>query len=188
MVGLMNQGDSLMTRLRARRQSMGDWVATTTKIRYRDWVGDAVITLVAGLALVVSVFLPWANADVAGNVNYSLSKPAAINGVLATDWGLPVLIAGIAVVAVGLSMLVFGPNRLAILLGSGTVLAGGVVMLTVHDAAQAIMLYYDGGMGLALAFVMAVILPIIGLASAMVGAILSARARRERACEAAAEA
>ena len=188
MVEMMSQSDPRPSNFAARRRSINDWALTTSRIRYRDWVGDAVITVVAGLALVVSVFLPWANADVAGNVNYSLSKPAAINGVLATDWGLPVLIAGIAVVAVGLSMLVFGPNRLAILLGSGTVLAGGVVMLTVHDAAQAIMLYYDGGMGLALAFVMAVILPIIGLASAMVGAILSARARRERACEAAAEA
>ena len=184
----MSQGDPLFSRLGRRRHSIRDWALTSSTIRYRDWVGDAVITVVAGLALVVSVFLPWANADVAGNVNYSLSKPAAINGLMATDFGLPVLIAGIAVAVVGLTMLVFGPNRLAVPLGLISATAALVVLSTVHDAAHVIMPFYDGGMGLALAFVTAMILPIIGLASAMVGAILSARARRERACETAAEA
>lgn len=177
-----------MSRLRARRQSMGDWVVATTKLRQRDWVGDAVLTMVAGLALVASVFLPWANVNGPGNVNYSFSKPAAINGALSTEFGLPVLIAGLAVVAVGLTMIVFGPNRFAVPLGLISGVAALVVLSTVHDAAHGIMLFYDGGLGLALAFITALMLPMIGLASAMVGLVLSARARRERVVEAAAEA
>jgi hypothetical protein len=188
MVGMMSQGDSLFSRLGRRRRSIGDWALTSSKLRHRDWIGDAILTVAAGLAFVASVFLPWANADVAGTVNHSFSKPAGINGVMATDFGLPVLIAGIAVVVVGLSMLVFGPNRLAVPLGMISAAAALVVLSTVHDAAHEIMPYFDGGLGLVLAFVTAMVLPVIGLASAMVGAILSARARRERVAEAAAKA
>jgi hypothetical protein len=176
-----------MSTLRARRKAMGDWVLTTTKLRKRDWVGDAVITIIAGLALVASVFLPWANVNGPGTVNYSFSKPAAINGAMATDFGLPVLVAGLAVVAVGLTMIVFGPNRFAVPLGLTSGVAALLVLSAIHEAAHGIMLFYDGGLGLAVAFVTALMLPVIGLASAMVGLVLNARARRERALAAAAE-
>lgn len=180
------QRDSRSSRLSAWRRSITDRALTSTKLRPRDWVGDAVITMAAGLALVASVFLPWANENVSGNLNLSFSKPAQINGILATEFGLPVLIAGLAVATIGLTMLVFGPNRFAVPLGLGIIFAGGVVMLIVDDAAHSIMAVYDGGWGLVLAFITAAVLPIVGLASAMVGAILSARARRDRLSETAA--
>ena len=65
----------------------------------RDWVGDGILTLLAGAALVVAVFLPWANEDKPGQVNYSFSMPDGINGVLQTQWGAPALVLALAVVA-----------------------------------------------------------------------------------------
>jgi hypothetical protein len=177
----MRKSDSLSARLGARRRKTADGVLTSTTLRHRDWVGDAILTVAAGLVFMGSVWLPWANANVADNVNYSFSKPAAINGAMATEFGLPVLIAGIAVVAVGLTMLVFGPNRLSVPLGLISAAASLVVLSTVHDAAHVIMPFYAGGLSLAMAFITALVLPVIGPASAMVGAVLCARARRELA-------
>lgn len=183
MVGMMDQMTPRSSDLGSRRRAISNWAITSSKLRYRDWVGDAVLTVVAGVAFVVSVFLPWANQDVVGDINYAFSKPAAINGAMSTEFGLPVMVSGIAVILIGVCMIVFGPNRFSIPLGFASCLAAGVVLLSLHSAARSIMLFYDGGLGLSMAFVTALVLPVIGLASAMVGAILSAQERRARVLE-----
>jgi hypothetical protein len=174
----MSDHDSGLSAPATRRRSTTDRLLTASKLRYRDWVGDGVLTVVAGLAIVASVFLPWANANVGGDVNFSLFKPDRINGLMQTDWGLRVLIAGAVVTAIGVAMLALGPNRLTVPLGLASAIAGVVVLVTVFDAARFIRPRYDGGLGLALAFVVAIVLPFIGIASAMVGAVLTAKRRR----------
>jgi len=81
------------------------------RLRRRDWVGDGILTLLAGSVLVVAVFLPWANEDVPGTVNYSLSMPDGINGVLKTQWGTPAIVLALCVVALGVAVALTRPRR-----------------------------------------------------------------------------
>ena len=71
----------------------------------RDWTGDCIITIAAGLVIVAGVALPWANDDTGHRVNLSLVKPDAIRPALATDWGVIVLALGVVVFALGTLML-----------------------------------------------------------------------------------
>ena len=133
----------------------------------RDWAGDAVLTLVAGGALVAAVFLPWANDDGPGRVNYSLSQGSELNGVLDTAWGTPALAVAAVVVAAGLAMLLTRPHRFSILLGV-LVAACGVAAFGVAQDAAASIGFFDPGVGMYLTTLVAVLLVPIGLAAALV--------------------
>jgi len=50
-----------------------------------DWIGDGVVMLVLGLAVVASVFLPWANVSSGHDVNLSLSAADGVNVAVALD-------------------------------------------------------------------------------------------------------
>ena len=45
-----------------------------------DWVGDGVVTVALGLAVVAGVFLPWANYSTGHDVNLSAHSSPGING------------------------------------------------------------------------------------------------------------
>lgn len=93
-------------------------ITRTPRLTRRDWLGDSVLTVLAGLALAASLALPWANVRLPGsNVSYALSKPPDINGALATPWGPPVAVIAAVVIALGLAMLALGTRRLAWLAG-----------------------------------------------------------------------
>jgi hypothetical protein len=133
----------------------------------RDWIGDGVLTLVAGTVLVVAVFLPWANEDSPGDVNYSLSLSGDINGVLQTQWGTPALVLALVVVALGAAVTLTRPRRLSWLLGLAVAGCGAGVFAVAQDAASGIA-FFDPGLGLYLTTLVAVLLVPIGAAAALV--------------------
>jgi len=145
----------------------------TIRLTLRDWTGDGVITVVAGVLLVAAVLLPWANDRVDGAVSYALTKPADIGGGLGTPWGPPMMVIAGAVVALGVAMIVLGPHRLALLSGALVALAGiAVCMLALAAAREALGWEYATGVGLMLALLVGVLLVPIGVATAMVGFML----------------
>jgi hypothetical protein len=148
-----------------------------SRILRRDWIGDALITLTAGGVLLASVFLPWANEDGRGWVNYSLTQGDGLNGVLQTQWGTPALVLSLVVLAAGLVMLVTRPRRFSALLGV-LVAASGVAAFWVTRDAAVYTSGYDPGIGMYLTTLVAVLLVPIGLAAALVAVIL---VRAERA-------
>ena len=83
------------------------------RLTRKDWIGDAVLTIVGGAVCLVAVFLPWANTEGAGLMNYSLTHPDTVRGLLETQWGLPALSLAVAVSVAGVLMLAIGPGRLA---------------------------------------------------------------------------
>ncbi len=155
-------------------------MATTRTMRLttRDWTGDGIITVVAGLLVAVAVLLPWANERVLGRrVSYALTKPDDINGALGTPWGSPMLAVAAIIVALGVVMIVAGPHRLALLSGPAVALSGiAVCMLALTAARHALSWEYAAGSGLMLALLVGILLVPIGVASAMVGFMLRRRA------------
>ena len=127
--------------------------------------------LLAGAILVVAVFLPWANEDLPGDVNYSLSLSGDINGVLRTQWGPPALVLALAVVALGAAVTLTRPRRLSWLLGLAVAGCGAGVFAVAQDAASQIA-FFDPGLGLYLTTLVGVLLVPIGAAAAMVALIL----------------
>jgi len=138
----------------------------------RDWIGDAILTLLAGAFLVASVFLPWANDDLPGFVNYSLSKPDSVNGVLQTQWGAPALGLALLVVGAGLLMALTRPRRWSILLGLLVATCGLAIAAIASDAAAHLSLM-SPGVGMYLSLLVGVLLVPIGLAAALVAWILA---------------
>ena len=138
------------------------------RLRRRDWVGDGILTLLAGSVLVVAVFLPWANEDVPGTVNYSLSMPDGINGVLKTQWGTPAIVLALCVVALGVAVALTRPRRFSWVLGVLTTAAGVAVIGVGGDAASQIA-FMSPGVGLYLTLFAGVLLVPIGVAAALVG-------------------
>jgi hypothetical protein len=143
----------------------------------RDWIGDAVLTLIAGGILLVAVFLPWVNDDAPGWVNFSLRGAGESNGVLQTQWGWPALGLAGAVVVVGAVMLLTRPRRVSIFLGAMVAALGVAVFAVAQDAAAHIG-YYDPGVGMYLTTLLGVLLVPIGLAAALVAVILVRAERR----------
>jgi len=143
----------------------------------RDWIGDAVLTLVCGAVLVASIFLPWVNEDGRGWVNFSLRGGKGIYGVLRTHWGAPALLLALTVVVVAFVMLLFTPGRRSWLLGV-LVAALGVAVFGVAQDAAAHIGWLDPGIGMYLTTLIGVLLVPIGLAAALVARFLS---RAERA-------
>ncbi|HEX5643559.1 MAG TPA: hypothetical protein VFZ86_14655 [Thermoleophilia bacterium] len=133
----------------------------------RDWVGDGILTLLAGAVLVIAVFLPWANEDLLGDVNYSLSSSGDINGVLQTQWGAPALALALTAVALGAAVTLTRPRRLSWLLGLAVAACGAGVFAVAQDAASQIA-FFDPGLGLYLTTLVGVLLVPIGAAAAMV--------------------
>jgi hypothetical protein len=160
-----------MTRLSAR-----------SRLTRKDWTGDAVLTLIGGAACLVAVFLPWANSENGRLMNYGLTHPDAIRGVLHTPWGLPALALALTVLAVGVLMLTMDSLRTGIALGLVTAAAGlGTVLLARHGTAAAYGWGTEAGLGAVLALFTGVLLVPIGLSSAAVAGGLRWQARRQAA-------
>lgn len=114
----------------------------------RDWVGDCLITITAGLVVVVGVFLPWANDDRGHQVNLSLTKSDAIVSALATGWGVGALLLGLAVLTLGLLSLVMGPRRLSVVSGAAIAVAGVIVIVVAQRAAVPMAGFFKPGLGI----------------------------------------
>jgi hypothetical protein len=141
------------------------------RLRRRDWVGDAVLTMVAGAVLLAGVFLPWVNEDAPGWVNFSLHGAKAFNGVLQTRWGWPALGLALAVVVVGAVMASTRPRRVSIYLGALVAALGVAVFGVVQDAAAHIG-FNDPGVGMYITTLVGVLLVPIGIAAALVAWLL----------------
>jgi hypothetical protein len=133
----------------------------------RDWVGDGILTLLAGAVLAAAVFLPWANEDGPGDVNYSPSIPDDVNGVLQTQWGTPALVLALCVLALGTAVTLTRPRRLSWALGALTA-ACGIAVVGVGGDAAGQMGFMSPGLGLYLTVFAGVLLVPIGLAAALV--------------------
>ena len=145
----------------------------------RDWNGDAVVTIVAGVALLVCLALPWANEG-KGGLNWALTKPDDIGGAMGTPWGLPMLIVALVVIGAGVLMLLLGPRRLAFILGIVVFIAGLVAgRLALAGAMHALGWDYTAGIGSAGSIFIAVLLLPIGFASAAVGFMVAYRGPRQ---------
>ena len=144
------------------------------RLTRRDWIGDALLTIVGGAVCLVAVFLPWANTEGAGLMNYSLTHPDTVRGLLETQWGLPALSLAVVVSVVGVLMLAIGPGRLGVVLGLLTMAAGVGIVLVARDATGAAYgLGTQAGLGAVITPFTGVLLVPIGLASAAVaGALL----------------
>ena len=143
----------------------------------RDWVGDGVLTLLAGAVLVVALFLPWANEDRPGDVNYSLSMPDGGNGVLQTQWGAPAIVLALCVVALGAGVALTTPRRFSWMLGVLTAVVGAAVFGVAQDAAAHIG-FMSPGLGMYVTTLVGVLLVPIGLAAALVGWFVARAAAR----------
>ena len=134
----------------------------------RDWVGDGVLTLIAGAVLVIAVFLPWANEEIQGQVNYSPTLTGDISGVLQTQWGTPAIVLALVVSALGVLVTLTTPRKLSWLLGVALA-ACGVAAVTNADAAAGHIGWLSPGLGLYLTMFTGVLLIPIGLATGLVG-------------------
>jgi hypothetical protein len=143
----------------------------------RDWIGDAALVVVAGVVLLVSLRLPWANQHDHGLVNFSLHQGGGLNSVLQTRWGTPATVVALVVFAAGLVMLVTRPRRWSALLGVLVAVAGFAAFAVAQDAASGI-IGHDPGLGMYLTTLVGILLVPIGLAAALVSLIL---VRAERA-------
>ena len=143
------------------------------RLTRRDWTGDAVLTVIGGVVCLAAMFLPWANVEGTGLMNYSLTHPDTVRGVLGTQWGLPALGLALAVLAVGVLMFVAGPGRLGIALGLLTAAAGVGIVLVARDATGAAYGWgTQAGLGAVITLFAGVLLVPIGLASATVAGVL----------------
>ena len=139
----------------------------------RDWIGDGILTALFGALVAVAVFLPWANVGHGGQVNFSPTATVGINGALSTKWGWPTLLLALVVIVVGVVMLAARPSRLSLLPCLGVSLAGVSIVLLCASAGWSIWQPLRPGLGLYLATLGGVLLVPTGLASALVGYILT---------------
>jgi hypothetical protein len=154
-----------------------------SRISRRDWVGDAVVTLVAAAVGVIGVFLPWANGQNGGDVNFSLHQTPGISSAIHTAWGQHALLAAAVVILIGLIMLWAGPRRATAPLGLLSAVAGAVFVISSLHAHEAMMPLFKPGLGLYVTLLTGILLMPIGIASAMVGGILLHAGRAARATE-----
>lgn len=152
------------------------------RITRADWIGDAVLALVAGTAALVAVFLPWANVETDGVWNPSLRQAPGLSGVLATHWGPPLLVLPLLAIGCGAAMLVWGPRRYSGWLGVAIAIAGVAIVLLARDAVSAAYWFGStGGIGGVMSLFAGILLVPIGLAAAAVGLVLRRQARRAAA-------
>jgi hypothetical protein len=150
----------------------------TSRISRRDWIGDAVLTIVVGSAALAAVFLPWANTDDGGSFNAGLGKPAGILGVLQTKWGWQAFLLAVLVIAVGALMITLGPWRLSIPAGVLVAVAGVAMIAVASDAHSQMGFGVHAGIGLVTSLFAGLLLVPIGLASSAVAWILRYQARQ----------
>ncbi|MFA4965195.1 MAG: hypothetical protein WC709_06110 [Thermoleophilia bacterium] len=144
-----------------------------------DWTGDAVLTLIGGTGCLLAVFLPWANTPGSGPVNYGLTHPDTVRGVLHTEWGVPALGLALIVLAMGTLMLTLGPGRVGIVAGLVTAATGVAIVLVARDATSAAYGWsMQAGLGSVVTLFAGVLLVPIGLSSAAVAGALLYFARR----------
>jgi hypothetical protein len=156
----------------------------TSRISRRDWIGDAVLTIVVGGAALAAVFLPWANTDDGGSFNGGLGKPAGIRGVLQTHWGWQALLLAVLVVAAGALMVALGPRRLSVLAGVLVAVAGAAMVAVASDASSQMGFGVHAGVGLVVSLFAGLLLVPIGLASSAVALVLRYQARQTAAAAA----
>ena len=149
-----------------------------SRISRRDWIGDAVLTLIGGSAALAAVFLPWANTDHGGAFNAALHKPAGIHGVLQTEWGWQALALAVLVVATGALMIALDPRRVGIPAGVLVAIAGVAMFAVATDAQSHMGIGVHAGIGLVVSLFTGVLLVPIGLASAAVAWVLRYQARQ----------
>ena len=144
------------------------------RLTRKDWIGDAVLTVGGGAVCLAAVFLPWANTEGAGLMNYSLTHPDTVRGLLQTQWGIPALSLALAVSVMGVLMLVIGPGRLGVALGLLTAAAGVAIVLVARDGTVAAYGWStQARLGAVVTLFAGVLLVPVGLASAAVaGALL----------------
>ena len=144
----------------------------------KDWIGDAVLALLAGVAVVAGTFLPFAN-EKTGDVNYSATRAFGVRSAFAAGFGWPMLVFGLLAVALAVAMLVLGPRRNALYLGVGLSVTGLLVIgQAAHTAAS--IRFWGGetigpGLGLFVTTLAGILLLPIGIASALVAWILTSR-------------
>lgn len=166
--------------------------SATSRFSRTDWRGDAVVVIVLGLLLLGTLWLPWANDPEypKQNFTYALATPDDIKPILETPWGWPIAVAGGLVVALGLTMLIAGPRRWT---GGPIALALTVIAVWVlYDVDQAVRPAwgwgYAVGLGVLIAVIVAILLPIVALATALTARIVrdqEAQAARAAAGDAA---
>jgi hypothetical protein len=150
----------------------------TSRISRRDWIGDAILTLICGGAALAAVFLPWANTDNGGSFNAAATKPSDILGVLQTEWGWKALALAVLVIVAGVLMIVLGPRRHAGWAGVFVAVAGVAMVAVASDAQSSIGLSILTGIGLIVTLFAGVLLVPIGLASSAVAWVLRSKARQ----------
>ena len=168
------------------RDALAAWVRAASakgRISRRDWVGDAVVTLVVATAGVIGIFLPWANGQSAGDVNFSLRQTAGISSAIHTTWGQHTLLTAAIVFLIGLIMLWAGPRGATAPLGLVTAIAGVVFVSSSLHAHEAMMPLFKPGLGLYVTLLTGILLMPIGIASAMVGGILLRAGHAARATD-----
>jgi hypothetical protein len=149
------------------------------RLTRKDWIGDAVLTVIGGGVCLLAVFLPWANIEGTGVMNYSLTHPDTVRGLFETPWGLPALSLALAVTLMGVLMLALGPGRLGVALGLLTTAAGVGIVLVARDATGAAYGWgTQAGLGAVITLFAGVLLVPIGLASAAVAGTLLYVGRR----------
>jgi hypothetical protein len=137
-----------------------------------DWNGYAVLMIIGGAVGVLGVFLPWANDYSAEDVNFSLSRPSDVVGVLHTQWGPPVLVAAIVVIVVAAVLIALGPRLLTMAAGVLVIVAGGVFIAEAIGATDSMAKMYRPGIGLYVTLLTGILLLPIGLVSVGVGQLL----------------
>ena len=124
----------------------------------RDWIGDAVLTLIAGGVLLAAVFLPWVNDDAPGRVNFSLHGATEFNGVLQTQWGWPALGLAVAVRRRGRGRCCSRARAASRSAWARWSRSLGVAVFGVAQDAAAHIGYYDPGVGMYLTTLVGVLL------------------------------
>jgi hypothetical protein len=148
------------------------WKRRIHRFTRADWIGYAVLIMAGGLAGLVAVFLPWANELSRESVNFSLSKPADINGVLQTPFGPPVLAAAVCALVAAALLLLLGPRRVSPVLSAVVMLAGLVYVRESVAAADVMGGMFRPGIGLYVALLTGILLVPVGLASVAVGVMM----------------
>jgi hypothetical protein len=172
-----------MGRMMVGKDSTAAWARAAiakSRITRRDWTGDAVVTLIAAAAALAGVFLPWANGQSGGDMNFSFHQAPGIQSAIHTAWGQHALIAVGAVLIVGVVMLWAGPRRATAPLGLVSAAAGVVCVMSCVSASDGMALFFKPGLGLYVTLLTGVLLIPIGIASAMVGGILLRAGRAAR--------
>ena len=150
------------------------------RLSRKDWTGDAVLTLIGGGICLIAVFLPWANVEGSGLMNFSVTHPDSVRGVLETQWGLPALGLALTVLLMGVLMLVLGPGRTGVGLGVVTAVAGVAIILVARDGTSAAYGFStQAGLGSVTTLFTGILLVPVGVSSAAVAVALLAVARRQ---------